>query len=42
MVSRENITREVLSELETRRARNLEQERVRREEASARSPRTRW
>ena len=39
MVSRENITREVLSELETRRARNLEQERARREEASARSPR---
>lgn len=39
MVSRENITREVLSELETRRARSREQERARRDEASARSPR---
>ena len=39
MVSRENITREVLSKLEGRRARNREQERARREEASARSTR---
>ena len=39
MVSRENVTREVLAGLETRRARSREQERARRDEASARSPR---
>jgi len=38
MVSRENLTREALSDLEAQRAQNLETERARREEASGRSP----
>ena len=39
MVSRENITREVLSRMESRRARNRGEELARREEAGRRSPR---
>ena len=38
MLSRENITREVLSELEAQRARNLAQEKARRLEAEEKSP----
>lgn len=38
MVSRENIMREALSDLEAQRARNLAQEKARREEAQAKSP----
>ena len=38
MISRENVTREALSELEARRAENLRIEKQRREEAGARSP----
>ena len=38
MLSRENVLREVLSELETQRARNIAEEKRRREEAGQRSP----
>ena len=38
MLSRENVTREALSELENRRAKNLSEEKRRRDEAEKRSP----
>ena len=38
MLSREAVTREALSELEAQRARNLQEERVRRDEACAKNP----
>ena len=38
MLSRENVTREVLSEMENQRARNLTEEKRRRDEAEKKSP----
>lgn len=38
MISRANVTREALSELETLRAQNMREEKVRREEAAGKSP----
>ena len=38
MISRANVTREALSELETLRAQNMREEKARREEAAGKSP----